>query len=130
MPETSVSKILSKLGVSKSLQRIKFGGVVGKQTLLGVICVIGLAAIAWKAEPSAALIIAVLVVSVVVLIAILNFYYAHKHPAEAMLEGAEMLAFQHHALSTKYEESPPDSPVLPNPGGSPPQLNPPQGTEA
>jgi hypothetical protein len=42
----------SELGLSKTLQRIKFGGVVGKQTLLAVIAAVALAAIGLRADPA------------------------------------------------------------------------------
>jgi hypothetical protein len=98
---------------------------VGKQTLLGVIAVSALAAIAWKAEAKDALLIAIVAAGVVALIAILNFYYSHKHPVEATLEGAEMLALQHQVLAAKSLEPPKDSQIIPNPGGAEPKENPP-----
>ena len=127
--QSSVSKALSQLGISKSLQKIKFGGVVGKQTLLGVIGVVALAAIAWKADSKAAIVIAALATVVLILIAILNFCFAHKHPVEAMLEGTEMLALQHQVLAAKSAEVPQNAPVIADPSSAIPQLNPPQENE-
>jgi hypothetical protein len=127
--QSPISKIMSQLGISKSLQKIKFGGVVGKQTLLGVIGVFALATIAWKTDAKDALFIAILAAVFLVLIAVLNFTFAHKHPVEAMLEGTEMLALQHQVLAAKSMEISQDSPILPNPGGAPPQLNPSQENE-
>lgn len=125
----SPSKMLAQLGIGKTLQKIKFGGVVGKQTLLGVLGVFALAVIAWRADAKYAALIGILAAAVLILVAILNFCFAHKHPAEAMLEGTEMLALQHHMLAAKYMDIPQDSPVIPNPGGAEPQLNPPQEIE-
>ena len=41
------------------------------------------------------------------------------------MEGAEVLALQHQ-LAAKNLVAPPDSPVIPDPKGGPPQLEPPQ----
>jgi hypothetical protein len=128
--QPSLSKTISKLGLSKSLQKIKFGGVVGKQTLLGLVGVLALAAIARSGGEKDALIIAVLAAVVLILIAVLNYCFADRHPVEAMLEGAEMVALHHQVLAAKSEESlPQDSPVIPNPGGAAPQINPSQENE-
>jgi hypothetical protein len=124
----SFANLLNQVGVTKALQKVRFGGVVGKQTLLGIACVIGLAFISWRAEPSAMLWIAILVVVLVGLIAILNFVYANKHPMEATLEGAEIIAWQHHVVASKTAGELPSSNVVPNPEG-PPQLPPAQGED-
>ena len=64
---------------------IKFGGVVGKQTLLGIFAVGSLAAIAWRAPPDQVPIIAIGAVVIVLVIAVLNFIFADRHPVEATL---------------------------------------------
>jgi hypothetical protein len=130
MPDSSpLPKWLSQFGLSKTLQRIKFGGVVGKQTLLGIFAVLGLASLGWRASQGDILSIAVIAAIVVLAIAFLNFRYAHSHPAEATLEGTEMLALQHQVMASKFIEPPKDSTIVPNPGGSPPQSNPPGEAE-
>jgi len=91
-PEPSTIRgILSQLGVT--FQRIKFGGVVGKQTLLAIVGVVGLAAIAWRADQGHVWILGIGAIVLVVAVAIMNYVYADKHPAEATLEGAEIIAF-------------------------------------
>jgi len=124
-----ISKVFNQLGLTKSLQKIKFGGVVGKQTIMVMVSVVALASIAWRMDATGGLIIASLCAGLVALVAVLNFCYAHKHPAEATLEGAEMIALQHQMLAAKSMEAPKNSPMIPNPGGAPPQLNPPQEAE-
>lgn len=125
MPDLpSPLKILSQLGLTKSLQRIKFGGVVGKQTLLAVIGACAIAAIAWRSDPAYAWIFGICAVVLLLVVAVLNFWYAHAHPAEAMLEGTEMLAFQHQMLAAKFLQPPKDSAIIPNPENKPPELNP------
>jgi hypothetical protein len=118
-----IRKVLSQLGLTKSLQRIKFGGVVGKQTLLGIAGMTVLGVIAWKTNANG-IIIALLAVFLVLAVAIMNFLYADRHPAEAMLEGLEMVALHHQMLAAKTLEPPSNSPVIPNPEGNPPQLQP------
>jgi hypothetical protein len=127
--DAPLPKLLNGLGISKSLQRIKFGGVVGKQSLLGIALVAMLGVVAWKVPSSQALFVAGIAAFIVALIAVLNFCYANKHPVEAMMEGAEVLALQHEVLASKSVEPPRDSRVIPNPEGVPPLLNPPEVAE-
>ncbi len=127
--KSPVSKIFSQLGISKSLQRIKFGGVVGKQTLLGVIGAGMLTAIALKVGGQPALVLGGLAAALLILVVVLNYRFADKHTAEATLEGLEMVAYQHQTRASKSEEMPQDAPVIPNPVGSVPQLNPSQEPE-
>jgi hypothetical protein len=128
VPE-STEKIIARLGLNKLVQRVKFGGVVGKQTLLGIATVAGLAVIAWKAESKDVIFIAIAAAVIALTIAVLNFCYARSHPVEAMMEGTEMLVLQHQVLASKSVEPPKSSPVIPNPEGTPPQLNPPLGAD-
>jgi hypothetical protein len=102
-------KLFSQLGLSKSLQRVKFGGVVGKQTYLGIFGVGALAVIAFRADSNGALIIGVVAALMVLIIAVMNYIYASNHPVEAMMEGGEMLALQHQQLAAKGLASPPAS---------------------
>ena len=118
-----IQKVLSQIGINKALQRIRFGGVVGKQTILGILGAFALASIAWKASGRDVLILGLTVAVLLLIIAILNFAYANKHPVEATLEGSEMLAFQHQVLASKSLEAPKDSAIVPNPNGAPPQTN-------
>ena len=126
MPQTgprALPDFLEQFGVTRTLQKIKFGGVVGKQTLLGVFVALMLASIAWRADPDDLLILAALGVGVVGLIAVLNFIYANKHPLEAMLEGSEIIAFQQQTLAAKSMLNPPPAaPVIPRPDSAAPKL--------
>ncbi len=120
--------VLSQLGLT--FRKIKFGGVVGKQTLLGLIGAGALAVIAWRADPRYAWILGICAAILLLTVAVLNFVYADKHPGEATLEGAEIIAFHHQAFWAKNMTGlPSDSRILPNPDGAPPQLNPPEGVD-
>jgi len=88
-----------------------------------------LSAIALKVGGQPALLLGGLAGGLLILIAVLNYSFATKHPAEATLEGLEMVAYQHQARASKSEELPQDAPVIPNPGGAVPQLNPPDEPE-
>lgn len=79
---------------------------------------------------AATLAIAVIIAVVALAAIILNFVYAHAHPVEAMMEGTEILAWQHQVLAAKYLQAPKDSPVIPNPTGEPPRSNPPEEIDA
>lgn len=102
---------------------------MGKQTYLGIFGVVGLAAIAFRADSNGALMIAVGTIILVIAIAVLNYRYADRHPVEAMMEGTEMLALQHQMLAAKRLELPKESAVVPNPQGAPPNPNPPTETD-
>jgi len=102
---------------------------VGKQTLLGVVGAIVLGFMAWRADAKDAWIFGVCALALILVIAFLNFRFADAHPAEAMLEGAEMLALQHQVLAAKSIEAPKDSPVIPDPAGKPPDPNPPEAVD-
>lgn len=103
---------------------------MGKQTLLGVFVVLMLGAVAWRANQGDLLTIAVLGVGIVGFIAILNFIYATRHPMEAMLEGSEIIAYQHQALAAKFITAPPkETLVIPKPGSAPPQFDAPKEPE-
>jgi hypothetical protein len=92
-----LEQFLSKLGISsKSLQRIRFGGVVGKQALVAVFVAIGLAIVARQtADPSVhrLCIYGLLLDAFLAIVAI--GLHGHNHPFEATLEGAEVVAYRH-----------------------------------
>jgi hypothetical protein len=73
--------------------------------------------------------LAVLLTTLLIIRWILN--YAEKHPELATLEGAEVILWQHQQMMTAAKNMPPsqDLQIIPNPGGSPPQSNPPQGVD-
>lgn len=92
-----LEQFLSKLGISsKSLQRIRFGGVVGKEALVAVFVAIGLAVVARQtADPSVhRLCVYGLLLDAFLAIVAIGFH-GHKHPFEATLEGAEVVAYRH-----------------------------------
>jgi hypothetical protein len=134
MPEEPefLQQIVSKLGVSQESTRIfKFGGVVGKLAIValgGFLATVGVA----KYTSGTAQIISIVCVLAVTLVTvrwILN--YAEKHPISATLEGGEMVLWQQQVtLAAKGQLPPRESPVIPDPEGSPPQAIVPVGDDA
>jgi len=122
-----VQEILSKLGISEqSAHKFKFGGIVGKIALValgGFIAAIGVAKYT-SGLIQAICILAVLATTLLVIWWILR--YAEKHPVSATLEGAEIILWQQHqlVLAAKGLAELPESPVIPNPEGAPPQVEP------
>lgn len=131
LPEP-IQTVLSELGISEqSAHRFKFGGVVGKIAIValgGFLATIGVA----KYTSGPIQIIAILaVLSTTIMTLRWIFSYAEKHPVSATLEGAEIILWrqQQMMLAAKGVTLPKDSPVIPDPHGSPPQLNPTQGED-
>jgi hypothetical protein len=87
---------VSQLGwLGAGIARGRFGGVVGKVTLMfGVVATMAALALWSVGENSTAAIVAggVVVIAAVVALAVLMF--AHHHPDLALLEGAEWLQYQ------------------------------------
>jgi hypothetical protein len=125
---SSLHTLISQIGLT--FRRIRFGGVVGKQTLLGVAGAVALTIIAWRSDPRYAWIIGISAAILLLTTVILNFVYADRHPAEATLEGGEIIAYHHEVIAAKNMlEVPKNSPMIPDPDSAPPQLNPPEAAE-
>jgi hypothetical protein len=121
--------LLEQFGIShESVHRFRFGGIVGKVALVALG---GFAAAIGIAKYTAGMIqLCVLGGDFATTLLIIHwiFRYAEKHPGSATLEGAEMILWQQQQLSiaAKNMNPPLQSPVIPDPKGSMPQLNPPQ----
>jgi hypothetical protein len=110
-----LTDLLAKYGVDrKSLTKIKFGGVIGKQALVAISGVVGLAFFAFRAESpyllwGCAVGIFALSISTVIAIGI----HGHRHPIEATLEGGEVVIVQHlRTEAAKGMEQIPPSPAV------------------
>lgn len=123
-PKNPLSELLAKYGIDRrSLTRIKFGGVVGKQALVGIMGVVGLIAVVVKAESPYLLWgcgsgIFLLTIGTIISIAI----HGHQHPLEATLEGGEIVVMQHlrGELAAKgMNQVPESSPMLEGIGKKP-----------
>lgn len=89
--------ILAKLGIGQqSIHRIRFGGVVGKQALVTFGGLLGLAVLAFKAHDLILQWGCLIAIGVVTMYGITAMgFHGHKHPVEATLEGAEIIAWKH-----------------------------------
>jgi hypothetical protein len=100
-----VAALLNQIGISEqSVQWIRFGGVVGKMTLIALIGVGGTAVIAIKAQSSALLWGCLCVIGIIAVIALVGVcIHGHNHPLEATLEGGQVVALKQiqHAMATK-----------------------------
>jgi len=95
--KVELDKFLSKLGLSsKSLLRVRFGGVVGKQALVAVFVAIGLAVVSRQTTDPSVLRLCIygLLTDAFLGFAVITFH-GHKHPLEATLEGGEVVAYRH-----------------------------------
>ena len=134
MPELppSVKELLGQFGISQeAAQRFRFGGIVGKVALVALG---GFASVIGVAKYTTGLIQIIAVVAVLVTTLLITrwiFAYAEKYPASATLEGAEVIVWQQQQIMLAAKNTPrlPESQVIPNPGGTPPQLDPPQGVD-
>jgi hypothetical protein len=112
-----LADLLGRFGVTpKSLMKIRFGGVVGKQALIGFGGVLGIVLVASRAENNLLLwgcLAGIFVVTVGTVLAI--GIHGHNHPIEATLEGGELVVMQHlrqEVAAKGMENIPPSPPVL------------------
>ena len=92
-----LDELLGKLGLSsKSLLRVRFGGVVGKVALVAVFVALGLAVVSRQtADPSVLRLCIYALLAVAILGIVVIAIHGHNHPLEATLEGGEVVAYQH-----------------------------------
>jgi hypothetical protein len=117
--------LLSRFGIDrKSLMKIRFGGVIGKQALIGVGGLAAMVFVAGRATKDGPLLwacligIFVLAVGVVLAIGI----HGHRHPLEATLEGGEIVVMQHLRQEVAAKggvKLPPSPPVMEGIGNKP-----------
>lgn len=128
-----LEELFSQLGLSsESVGKVKFGGIVGKVALIAII---GLAAtvagMTWAGNPwlKGGCLLIIPGTTIWIIRQILD--YAERNPLPAVMDGAEMLIWQQQQvmLAAKNLTPPKDSPIIPDPEGAPPQLNPQQGAD-
>jgi hypothetical protein len=120
-------ELLSSVGLTSDfVQKVRFRGPVGKLALLGIFTVAGLASVGVRtSSANIAGLCAGLATVVALAIGGAILWFSHKYPDQATLEGMEVVVMhQQKAWAAKGIDLSGNVPVLPNPGGSPPQLNP------
>lgn len=87
-----LGEVLSRAGITSDLpQKVRFGGPVGKLTLLGVACVIGLCVVGFKTGNGTAGLCAALATVVALSVGAGIVWYGDKLPDQATLEGMEVV---------------------------------------
>lgn len=89
-------------------------GVVGKASVVAGIALLVLGGIAWRIGPALLLVVAgmVMLTFFVYLTAVL--WFAHRHPEQALLEGAEIIQYRQLELAASHvPEAPPLAPTEP-----------------
>ncbi|MGA8367560.1 MAG: hypothetical protein ACLQMT_08465 [Candidatus Acidiferrales bacterium] len=119
-----IEKLLKSVGVtSQWLRRIRFGGVVGKQAIVGAVIAAALALIGRHTDNTNVQLLCVggLIFDCFVTIGAISFH-GHKHPLEATLEGGEVVAWgqmQQEYAQKGVRELPASQPVLEGVGPRP-----------
>src|SRR5437763_205458 len=134
MPELPkpIRDLLAQLGLSQeSVQKFSFGGIVGKVTLVALGGLTAAVGVAKYTTGITQIVCVVAVLLVTTLIIRWIFDYAKKNPESATLEGTEIILWQQQRLmlAAKDTTPPKESPVIADPKGTPPQLNPSQGAD-
>jgi hypothetical protein len=101
--QSFVGQITSAIGSSESVQKIKFGrGAVGKLAVISVITVICIAGVGSRLAGDNAMLLAIAaIVFVTVVIVAAVICVVIKQPDMAVLEGAELVLYQHAKMEAK-----------------------------
>jgi hypothetical protein len=111
--------LFGKFGIDKkSLMKIRFGGVIGKQALVGISGMAVFIVVVLRTQNILLLwgcLAGTLLLSVSAIVAIA--IHGHQHPVEATLEGGEIVVMQHlrHEMAAKgvdMDKIPPEPPIM------------------
>lgn len=108
-----ISKKLQEAGVSASaLDRIRFArGVVGKSSYVAGAAFLTLVSVAWSLrDPGYLLALALIVLVLFICYFVGVLWFAHRHPGEALLEGAELIHWRQLEMGVKGAPALPPSP--------------------
>ena len=109
------TEIMEKFGIKPgSLVKVRFGGVVGKISLIIIACLAVLGIIASKSGGTEAILAGCLAVTFLIAIAGIGaiLLHAQKHPLEATLEGGEVVALVQSAMAAKGISVPVNAPLV------------------
>jgi len=131
--QTLIEGLLSQVGISSDfVKTVRFRGPVGKMALVGLACILALGAVGVRSvNPLVQTLCISLLAGVALFIAVGILWYSTKFPDQATLEGMEVVVMHRQkAWAAKGMAGlPPDSTIIPDPSGTPPQQNPPQDPE-
>jgi hypothetical protein len=108
-PLSEIDKTLAKAGISaEALDRVRLAqGVVGKTSYVIAAAIFALAVVAFSLKESSYLFgVAIILLLIVVFYICSILWFAHKHPGESLLEGAELIKWRQLDIAAK--NIPPD----------------------
>jgi len=108
-----IEKQLESAGIKgETLDRIRLArGVVGKSSYVAGAAFLTLVTVAWSLrDPGYLLALAVFVLLLFVIYFAGVLWFAHRHPGEALLEGAELIRWRQLEMGVKGEPSLPQAP--------------------
>jgi len=112
----TVKKFLEQTGLLTTLDRIRFSGVVGKITLATITFFIFLSVAVWKLTTEWMIFSASFLGFLGIIFVVHKVMdFANSHPAEAMLEGAELVQYRQVELAAKNIGVLPSGPAVPSP---------------
>jgi hypothetical protein len=131
LPEIIAERLSAYVGSSAdSLHKVKFGrGAVGKVAVIIAVALLALGAIGVRVGGTGGLVLGGGIVAVTLAGLGVILYVVIWRPELAVLEGTELVMYKHVTLGAKGLTQIPNSPVIPDPSGGPPLLEPPQEPE-
>jgi hypothetical protein len=111
--ENPIPAILARM---QALGHIRLArGVVGKTSIVAGLVVVVLGTIAWRLPAESLFLFAGLLILFFFVFLAAVIYFAHTHPEQALLEGAEIIQYRQQEMAAKEIPAPPPSPLTLNP---------------
>jgi len=97
-------------------------GVVGKTSIVAGIVFLVLGGIAWRIDDALLFAFGAMLLFAFFLYLAAMLWFAHRHPEQALLEGAEIIQYRQQEMAARgFPEPPPPSPTI-TPRDLPPRL--------
>ncbi len=121
MPESAPEKQLPFSKPLEFLQKVKYGGAVGKQAVIAVVAliVLGIAILSLWGQMTAVLAIVIVVFAVFVISLASIHKTLQKHPELALMDGTEIIAYKKLEMTAKSMKIEP-GPLMGRPENPPP----------
>ena len=94
-------------------------GVVGKTSIVAGIVFLVLGGITWRLPVDSLFLFGGMIAAGFFVYLLAVMWFAHKHPEQALLEGAEIIQFRQQEMAAKGLPTPPSSPLTLNPADPP-----------
>jgi hypothetical protein len=97
-----MANLMEQILNSETIQQIRFRGILGKLTLVAVVCIVG-AVLEIRSASDWHVQLAIIVFAGLIVLAILTIVgiYSLRHPHHVTLEGSEVIAFTRLQMATK-----------------------------